>query len=79
MKSVGAYEAKTKLSALLDEVEQGKKITITKNGRAVAVLLPASGDVADAASVVEALRVFGKRHRLGRKITIRELIDEGRD
>ncbi|MBI5814243.1 MAG: type II toxin-antitoxin system prevent-host-death family antitoxin [Nitrospinae bacterium] len=42
MKSVGAFAAKTHLSSLLDRVEQGEEITITRHGRAVAVLTPAA-------------------------------------
>ena len=39
--SVGAYEAKTHLPQLLDRVEGGETITITRHGRAVAKLIPA--------------------------------------
>jgi prevent-host-death family protein len=38
---IGAFEAKNKLSALLDLVEQGKEITITRRGKPVAKLVPA--------------------------------------
>lgn len=38
--SVGAYEAKTHLAALLDRVERGESLTITRNGRPVARLVP---------------------------------------
>lgn len=38
--TVGAYEAKTKLSELLDRVEQGETITITRHGKVVAELGP---------------------------------------
>jgi len=37
---VGAFEAKTHLSKLLDRVEKGDRITITRHGRKVAVLGP---------------------------------------
>ena len=37
-RKVGAYEAKTHLPRLLAEVERGARITITRNGLAVAVL-----------------------------------------
>lgn len=37
---VGAFEAKTHLSALLARVEAGETITITNRGRAVAKLIP---------------------------------------
>jgi prevent-host-death family protein len=39
--SVGAFEAKTHLSSLLERVEMGEEITITKHGRPVARLVPA--------------------------------------
>jgi len=39
--TVGAYEAKTKLAELLDRVEAGEHITITRHGKAVAQLVPA--------------------------------------
>ena len=42
MKQLGAYEAKTHLSRILDEVEQGESFLISKHGRPVAVLLPAA-------------------------------------
>jgi prevent-host-death family protein len=36
--TVGAFEAKTKLSELLDKVEQGEEIIITRRGNPVARL-----------------------------------------
>ena len=41
MRSVGAFEAKTHLAALLDAVSGGEQITITRHGRPVARLVPA--------------------------------------
>lgn len=38
--TVGAFEAKTHLSRLLREAEQGKRIMITQRGKPVAVLVP---------------------------------------
>jgi prevent-host-death family protein len=52
---VGAFEAKNKLSALLDRVEQGEEITITRHGRPVARLVPANGAV-DPSQVQEAFQ-----------------------
>ena len=40
MIKVGAYEAKTQLSALLDRVERGEEVRITRHGRPVARLVP---------------------------------------
>ena len=36
---VGSFEAKTKLAELLDKVEAGETVTITRRGKAVAVLV----------------------------------------
>lgn len=41
MKTVGAYEAKTHLSELLDSVESGETVVITRHGHPVARLIPA--------------------------------------
>jgi prevent-host-death family protein len=41
MITVGAFEAKTHLSALLDRVEAGEEVVITKHGRPVARLVGA--------------------------------------
>lgn len=41
---VGVYEAKTTLSSLLQRVEAGEEITITRAGKAVARLVPAWPD-----------------------------------
>ena len=42
MKTVGSFEAKTHLPELLRRVEQGESIIITKHGRPVARLVPAT-------------------------------------
>jgi prevent-host-death family protein len=36
----GAFDAKNKLSALLDKVERGEEVVITRHGRPVAKLVP---------------------------------------
>ena len=43
--TVGAYEAKTHLSELLEKVEAGEEITITKHGAPVAKLVPVKKEV----------------------------------
>ncbi len=75
MEEVGAYEAKTHLSKLLDEVEAGASITITRNGRAVARLTP----VADAKAAAERILALRSEVPKGRsKLSMRSLIEEGR-
>lgn len=80
MKAVGAFQAKTQLSRLLDEVEKGEIVTITRHGRAVAVLGPVAP--ARPRKTGEEWLAEVKRLRkgisLGGTVTIRQLIDEGR-
>ena len=42
MKTVNVHEAKTTLSALLSDVEQGEEVTIARNGTPVARLVRAT-------------------------------------
>ncbi len=78
MRSVGAYEAKTHLPRLLDEVAKGERITITKHGVPVAVLVPPGRiGVEDPKALMRWIREFRESHPLG-DVTIRELIDDGR-
>jgi prevent-host-death family protein len=77
MKSVGAYEAKTHLPRLLEQVEKGESITITKHGREVARLVPVSQTAAAPEEVVAALRLARRGVHLGSQ-SVREMIDDGR-
>jgi prevent-host-death family protein len=79
MTEIGAFEAKNTLGQLLDRVENGEEIVITRRGRAVAKLVPAVAgfDRERARRAAAALRERRKGVTLG-GISIRELIDEGR-
>jgi prevent-host-death family protein len=79
MRTVGAFEAKNRLGTLLDLVEQGEEITITRHGKPAARLvaprnMPGSEAARDAAARIRERR---KGVTLG-GISVRELIDEGR-
>jgi prevent-host-death family protein len=81
--SIGAYDAKTRLSELLDRVERGEQIVITRHGKPVARLVPEGGyDKAAAHAAVARLRELGKQlASRGVNLTdeeIRALRDEGR-
>ncbi|HWB47666.1 MAG TPA: type II toxin-antitoxin system prevent-host-death family antitoxin [Stellaceae bacterium] len=41
MHQVGAFEAKNRLGSLLDMVEHGEQVVITRRGKAIAKLVPA--------------------------------------
>lgn len=53
MNEIGTFEAKTHLSSLLDRVEAGEEIIITRHGRPIARLSPAR--VIDTDEVDEAI------------------------
>ena len=82
MHTVGSYEAKTHLPRLLERVERGETITITRHGKPVARLVPAIAAASrpSAAEAVAAMEEFQKQEgpTLGSKIAIRDLINEGR-
>src|SRR5690625_2507834 len=75
METIGAYEAKTHLARLLEEVGRGRSITITKHGRPVARLCPAEPERADPGDTIAALRA--ERVSLN-GINVSDLNEEGR-
>ena len=80
MQTVGTYEAKTNLSALLDKVSQGKIITITNRGRPVAEMRrPSERDYSNVREVIAATRAHRKNFAGAFKgENIKALIEEGR-
>jgi prevent-host-death family protein len=76
-KSVGAYEAKSKLSELLDLVERGRTITITRHARDVAKLVPAGESVVDR-DVFARIRAMRERLSVGKGESAKDLINAGR-
>lgn len=79
MESVGVFEAKNRLTALLDEVEAGREVLITRRGKPIARLVPAEPgfDRARARRAADGLRLAAKGQTLG-DVSLRQLIDEGR-
>ncbi len=66
MRSVGAYEAKTHLSALLDAVERGETIEITRHGKPIARLAPSvDARVANNRDVIDRMRAFARKNPTG--------------
>ena len=81
MRTVDACEAKTHFSELLAEVAASAEVEITEHGTPVARLLPIRIDFADAAAAIDEWERSRDEHNvtLGGGITIRELIEEGRE
>ena len=80
MRIIGAFEAKNKFGTLLDLVEKGEEITITRHGKAAARLVAPAAEIdRGAASRAAAERIA----RRARGVTldgtpIRDLIEDGR-
>jgi prevent-host-death family protein len=77
--SYGAFEAKTHFSNLLDRVEQGDRITITRHGRVIAALVPTKARTK--VDLVELTRRAWESTRgtsLPDGMTIKDLINAGR-
>ena len=79
METVGAFEAKTHLSDLLDRVSKGEKITITRHGVPAAMLVPVgeTGKKLTHKEIVDGMRALRKRIKPDR-MSVREMVREGR-
>jgi prevent-host-death family protein len=77
--TIGAYEAKTHFSALLDKVEAGEEFTITKHGTPVARLVPIKKTTtqAERRKIIDDWINRPDKPTLG-GLKIRDLINEGR-
>jgi len=79
MALIGAFDAKTHLSDLLDRVGRGEKITITRHGVPAAKLIPIAETSPKLShqEIVAGMRNLRKRIKPS-KISVRELVAEGR-
>jgi prevent-host-death family protein len=77
--TVGAYEAKTRFSQLLERVAAGEEITITRHGHPVARLVPAlpTHSVDRRKQAILKMRELASRNRLG-GLRVQDLVAEGR-
>lgn len=84
MREVGVLEAKTNLSALLDEVQQtGLPVMITRHGKPVAQLSPPPATDRPPADLADQMRAFqrGVEERLGAEFEFdwKEAVEDGRE
>ena len=76
--SMGAFEAKNKFSELLQRVDRGAEVIITKHDRPVARLIPASAPAeVERKKATAELRALSRRYSL-KGLSPRKLIEEGR-
>ena len=78
--NIAVFEAKSKLSALLDRACRGEEVVITRHGTPIARLVPMNAPTApDRAHAVRAVRALNKRLNIDAGVSVRKLIDTGRD
>jgi len=82
-KTVGAFEAKTRFSELLERVSQGEEITITRHEKPVARLVPveraSAREIREVFRRMDTIRSRNLRSSMGKgKLSYRQLIEEGR-
>ena len=78
MREIGAFDAKTHLSALLDKVARGEEVLITKWGQPVARLVPAVKDGQERIeTAIQELRALRSGLKLG-GLSWKDLRDAGR-
>ncbi len=78
--NVAVFEAKSKLSALLDRACSGEEVVITRHGAPIARLVPINAPTApDLARAVRAVRALNKRLNIDAGVSLRKLVDAGRD
>jgi prevent-host-death family protein len=81
MEKVQLFEAKARLSELVDRAEAGRETVITRRGRAVARLVPArskSRREVNRDAIMDEIEAFAKTVKVKGRFNLRELIEDGR-
>jgi prevent-host-death family protein len=78
MEKVGVFEAKARLSELIERAQSGRSTIITKKGRPVARIVPEGAAKWDRSRVLDEAEAFRKSLRIKRAVDLRALIEEGR-
>jgi len=82
MESIGVYEAKSKLSELVERAGAGHEVVITRHGKPVAKLVPAAaGEGIDRSALFREIKALRRSIRLKKPLSLREIreaIESGR-
>lgn len=80
MTTVGIFEAKNRLSELVERAARGEEILITRRGVQVARLMPPQAQNAQGQARALAARIRTSRsgQPLGGRVSIRDMIEDGR-
>ena len=77
MRTVGLFEAKQKLSKLVERAEEGERIGITRRGKLAAYIVPAK-PARSIKEIFDDIERFRKRTKRVKGVTVDSLIEEGR-
>lgn len=77
MQKIGLFEAKNRLSELVERAAQGEKIGITRRGKLAVLIVPARPQVS-LKEIFEDIEGIRRRAKLPKGVTVKELIEEGR-
>jgi prevent-host-death family protein len=77
MRTVGLFEAKQKLSELVERAREGERIGITRRGKLAALIVPARTE-SNLAEVFREIESVRKRARPRKGVNAKRLIEEGR-
>ena len=79
MDSIGIYEAKSRLSELVEKAESGEVVTITRRGRPVAKIVAVKrSEAVDNSEAVDELIRYSKTIKAGKRFNVRKAIEWGR-
>ena len=77
METLGLFEAKNRLSELVERASRGQRIGITRRGKLAALLVPARSE-ASLDEIFRDMEEIRKRTQLPEGVTVKDLIEEGR-
>jgi len=80
VKTVGLFEAKQKLSELVERASEGEQIGITRRGKLSAMIIPAPAATKkeSVAQIFAEIAEIRKRAKPLNGLTVKDLIEEGR-
>jgi prevent-host-death family protein len=77
VRTIGLFEAKQKLSEIVERATEGERIGITRRGKLAAIIVPASPE-ATLAEIFEDIERIRKHVRRPKGLKVKDLIEEGR-
>ncbi len=77
MRTVGVFEAKQKLSELVERAKEGEPIGITRRGKLAALIVSVDRE-ASLNDIFDDIEQIRKRVKQRKGVTVRSLIEEGR-